>query len=216
MAKNKKHSSITNSWRSVLNLKYKGSKLQSPRHFAASDLKPQLIPPKIKKTGLKNWVGVAIIGLIFVTMDAQAILIDTFDVSGEQHIKKSARNDDPAQVSKRLKHYLRTGKIISLSQEITDLLKKGSVTSEVYLLNSVALIAQGHNKKGEEQLKKAGDERSKYALYARAMMHRNKGQYSEAKKVIQKALKLDRQHPYAWNIKGRIHHTEQNLSESHR
>jgi len=106
--------------------------------------------------------------------------------------------------SKRMQDFLRRGNLTSLSAIANRELARGADTPEIRSLYAIALAAQADVSGAEEQLNKARMEDNIYALYARAILLRIANKPEKAIKKIRAALAIDKNHPYPWNILGRI------------
>lgn len=101
---------------------------------------------------------------------------------------------------------LASGDIKRLMQKLNSLSPEGANHPDVYALKAIGYAAQNMREFAEKALstaeKKNADDR--YILYAQAMLSRLNNNHKKAVTIIEKAIKLEKAHPYPWNILGRI------------
>ena len=112
-----------------------------------------------------------------------------------------------AKYIQTLKADIRNGRLGRLGDLTAALLKVRPNDPEVLLLRSVYLAATEQPTAASAHLNNAGAQMSESCLAAcvRAMLLRQTGDYSEALAACRKALRLDAEHPYPWNVQGRVY-----------
>jgi len=136
---------------------------------------------------------------------ASATAISTYDSSGKPiHIEEKIEQA-PEKYLSYMEQCLRQGKLDEigyLSDRLSTIKKEDP---RVPALSSIFQASQENMDAAKQKLQEArllGE--THYILYAEAMILRLKKKYSQARTRCEKAIELDRTHPYPWNILGRI------------
>ena len=138
--------------------------------------------------------------------------------SSQQALSKLQNPQQAKQVLQNLEHQFReTGElrnIIALAPRITELLP--NATSIKYL-HAIALAAKGDTASAQQiiyQQKKKNGSNSTYAFMALATVAKTSGKLSEASAAANKAISIDAEHPYPYNLLGQIEAARQNYAKA--
>ena len=115
------------------------------------------------------------------------------------------------------KQFRETGElrnIIALAPRITELLPDDS---SIKYLHAIAMAAKGETASARQlikQQKKENDSAAAYAFMAQATVAKTSGKLSEASVAASKAISIDAEHPYPYNLLGQIEATHQNYAKA--
>ena len=154
--------------------------------------------------------------MLLTTVPAYGLTFDTLDSAGNQLSSKKVIAEEPDRYIQNMEQYLRQGKldlILSLAQTMSSMQVDDPRIPALY---SIALVSQGDlvsAKKKIEQAKKSGETR--YVSYAQAMILKKENKYDQAEKECMRAIEKYKDHPYPWNILGRIRFDRGNYKKAY-
>ncbi len=153
-------------------------------------------------SGQLHWCTILLL-LILAPGIASGLSVNDLQTDFTQYSKT---NTTTTVTMQQLDNLLRAGDIQMLMQKI-DLLKASTAEQpNLSALKAIGYVAQNKPSLARTELSNAEKSNAdqRYILYAQAMLLRINKKYSDAVIVIQKAIDLDKSHPYPWNILGRI------------
>lgn len=106
------------------------------------------------------------------------------------------------------------GNIIALAPRITELLPNDP---SIKYLHAIALAAKGDTASARriiKEQKKENGSAAVYAFIAQAAIAKSSGKLNEASAAASKAISIDAEHPYPYNLLGQIEATRQNYAKA--
>lgn len=140
---------------------------------------------------------------------------EMFDEGGEMLDIQKMMDPPPEVFVQFMENHLRKGNIDALGSLSTRLIQNQKSNTTALTLHCIYLASKEQTSEAKELLSSIPDpDRLLYALYATAMVQRLEKQFQESIKTCEKAITMDKTHPYPWNIKGRVYFDMGNYAEA--
>jgi|GEM_PF-1848068 len=154
-----------------------------------------------------GWLWVCCITLTLFSTELGAVPIQAVDSVGRPIDLEQALEKAPERYVQEMRAFLRYGNVDSAGYLARRKLTTKPNDAEARAIYSLSLAARGDLRKAREELGliSSGARGNQYSLYAKATIMRLERNYDAAIKACEKAVSLDRRHPYPWNILGRIY-----------
>ena len=159
---------------------------------------------------------VAICGIFFWTNFVCAAPVSTFDSVGKPTYLEEDIENTPDHYLLRAEVLLREGKLAAMGIIVKRLSLVKKDDPKVSALLSLFLASENDINAAKTELAKAKlSGNSAYVLYAEAMILRLEKKYQQAKKICMEAIAMDENHPYPWNVLGRIQFDQGKIKNAH-
>ena len=159
---------------------------------------------------------VAICGIFFWTNFVCAAPVSTFDSVGKPTYLEEDIEKTPDHYLLRAEVLLREGKLAAMGIIVKRLSLVKKDDPKVSALLSLFLASENDMNAAKTELAKAKlSGNSAYVLYAEAMVLRLEKKIQQAKKICMEAIAMDENHPYPWNVLGRIQFDQGKIKNAH-
>lgn len=162
----------------------------------------------MKSFKLSIYVVVSSICLLICSLHISlAVTVDSIDSAGDIRFLEKAIEDNQDTYAMQMESLLFSGNLSAIRKIGTHLVKLRPLDGNVRALFAISLAADGEVERAKEQLGEIEDGTVKdlYLNCAQAMIYKGIKEKNRALKYAEQAADSDKNHPYPFNILGRIY-----------